>query len=356
MSGKKTSSKWWMWPAIIVAVSTILAIAIVGYSRLHPREALVDNTTCLNTSSTDYQCFQQHYKYLTAKKSPAVAFDDLKQRYSSNAFVRAQCHQITHVIGRTAATAYAADVSEAYTHGDNFCWSGYYHGVMETVIATIGRDKVVPQANNICKTLREKQRYSFYHYNCVHGMGHGFMEVEQDELFKSLIDCDGLADSWERSSCYGGVFMENVMASQTPTKSTQYFRADDPIYPCNAVGTGYQEQCYLMQTSHILQTNNYNFAATFAACDTVAPPFNATCYQSLGRDASGQSVSDGPTTKATCLLGSTTEARSNCVAGAVKDFVSYFHDDTPGKAFCASLPDELRTECYATVTSYYKSF
>lgn len=335
----------------------MISVGIIGYSRYHQfkPEKITDNTSCLNPASTDYQCFQQHYKFLTTKKSTDVAFVDLKAEYKTNNFVRSQCHQLTHVIGRSAAQVYP-DVADAYIHGDNFCSSGYYHGVMETIIAQIGRDKVVPQADNICKTLREKQRYSLFHYNCVHGIGHGFMEVEQDELYNSLSDCDHLTDYWERTSCYGGVFMENVMASQTPDKSTKYFKADDAVYPCDAVSDAYKEQCYLMQTSHILQTNKYNFEATFAACATVAEPFDATCYQSLGRDASGQAISDGPQTKAICLKGASLLAQSNCVAGAVKDFVYYFHSDKQGHQFCDSLPADLRQSCHDTTTAYYKSF
>jgi hypothetical protein len=37
-----------------------------------------------------------------------------------------------HVIGRTALDKYKT-IADTYAHGDQFCWSGYYHGVMEEV-------------------------------------------------------------------------------------------------------------------------------------------------------------------------------------------------------------------------------
>jgi hypothetical protein len=352
---RKLVNTYWL-PITIIGVALIVACGIISYSKLQHKDAKVDSTSCLSDPrSTDYQCFQAHYKEITKTKGVAAAFTDVKAQYQTNEFVKAQCHQISHVIGRTAAKMYP-DVAEAYSHGDQFCWSGYYHGVMETIVAQVGKDNIENRANDICKSLREKQRYSFYHYNCVHGLGHGFMEINDYQLFTALKGCDLITDSWERSSCYGGVFMENVMATVTPGHHTDYLKNDDLLYPCDAVGGGYREQCYLMQTSHMLQVNGYDFTKTFGLCAKVEDQFRTTCYTSLGRDASGSTISDGPKTKAICLLGQDLEARAGCIDGAVKDFVSYFHSDKQAKEFCDSLPADLSGACTQTMVAYYKTF
>ena len=249
------------------------------------------------------------------------------------------------------------DIPTTYSHGDSFCWSGYYHGAMEATVAKIGPDKVLDQAATICAPLGEgEQKYSFDHYNCVHGLGHGFMGIKDSELFDSLDICDTMTDDWERESCYSGVFMENIMAKDNPSHPSKELRADEPLYPCTDVENKYKTQCYLMQTSYALETQNYDFKKVFDLCGTVESEFRPTCYQSLGRDASGNTASDVAKTNANCMLGEDYEARSNCVVGAVKDFISYYHSDTKAKDLCDSFDTDLRQVCLDTAEEYYVGF
>ena len=71
-----------------------------------------------------------YYENLTRTFGVQAAFADLKARYAKSAFVVDQCHQLAHAIGHGAAELYPT-ISEAFANGDMFCWSGYYHGVME---------------------------------------------------------------------------------------------------------------------------------------------------------------------------------------------------------------------------------
>jgi hypothetical protein len=249
-------------------------------------------------------------------------------------------------------------VSQAYVEGDNFCWSGYYHGVMEGIIGHIGIEQLTKESNNICSGVRVgKEQYSFFHYNCAHGLGHGFMANLGDELFTSLTTCDSLRDWWEKESCYGGVFMENIMADLNKEfHATKYLKPDQPLYPCTAVAEAYKHQCYLMQTSYALKVSEQDFSKVFALCATVDGSNRAVCYQSLGRDASGNSISNVDQTYSSCMLGPDQEARSNCVIGAVKDFISYYHSDEKGYELCRKFESELRSVCESTAKEYYKSF
>jgi hypothetical protein len=227
--------------------------------------------------------------------------------------------------------------------------------VMETIIKGIGVDALSKKMNDICSDVPGKSSYSFSYYNCVHGLGHGVMLIYTNDVLASLAACGDLTGSWERSSCAGGVFMENIMIESRGGQS-QFLKKDDPLYPCDASPTEYKTPCYLMQTSHMLVAAGDDFAKVFAQCGTTEEAYRATCYQSLGRDASGRTVSDAPRTKATCMLGGDAFARENCVIGAVKDFVSYFHSDVQAKVFCASLSPELEKVCSSTAQSYYATF
>lgn len=309
---------------------------------------------CQGTDANSFDCYQKHYKGLVDGRGIQAAFEDLRQRYDQNSYVVSQCHPLTHVIGNSAAEKYQT-ASEAYLHGDSFCWSGYYHGVLEGVLSKIGMDKAVAEINDICKDIPGRSKYSFDYYNCVHGLGHGLMAITSDELFQSLKLCDGLQGTWEESSCYGGVFMENVIVDNK-NHFTKYLKPSEPLYPCNAVDERYKSACYLMQTSYMLKVSGQDFSKVFALCGKADKNYIATCYQSLGRDASGHSVSNVESTKKSCYLGTTFEAKSNCIIGAVKDFISYFHSDVQAKTLCNSLGDDLKAVCLSTAESYYKTF
>lgn len=310
---------------------------------------------CTGSESSDFDCYQSYYQKLVRTKGIPAAFADLKARYPENSYIQSQCHPLTHVIGRTAAESYTK-VSEAYTHGDSFCWSGYYHGVLETFAHRIGLQNLKAQINNICADLNSDGKYSFDYFNCVHGIGHGLMAVTDDQLFDSLDYCSSLNGDWEQQSCAGGVYMENVIADGL-NHVTNYLDPKRPLYPCTDSPDKYKNTCYLMQTSYMLKVNGGNFAKTFQWCRE-AGQYEATCDQSLGRDASGRSVSDGPRTKAICVLGATQEEKGDCVIGAVKDFVSYFHSDKQATAFCNLFTEDaaIKNTCLDTMHSYYQSF
>lgn len=349
---RKWGSKLW----IVLPVLLVIASGVVAWRVLAAPAPQVQAVACTGDNASNFSCWQAYYGAVVAGQSPEAAFAIFKQDYQTNPYIKSNCHQIGHVIGRAAAKKYDT-LKETYAHGDNFCWSGYYHGAIETVAQQIGPDKILSQINVVCADFNKTEQYSFEHYNCVHGMGHGLMAVQNDQLFTALKSCDSFEGSWQQSSCYGGVFMENVMNEINPGETSAYLKADDPLYPCTAVDNRYKEQCYLMQTSHALVVLGGDYSKVFTVCADVAAPYDTTCFQSLGRDISGQSSSDVAQTLANCQLGPTKQAQENCFTGAVKDFLSYYHDDKQGLALCSSIPDtQLAASCKSQAVAYYKTF
>jgi hypothetical protein len=269
--------------------------------------------------------------------------------------VQSQCHQIAHIIGRTALKKYGS-LSAAYSRGDDYCSSGYHHGVTEQAISDLGPERIKTQANDVCKEIFIAKPYSLDHHNCTHGFGHGVMAMEGNELFKALKDCDLLDDQWERSSCYGGVYMENVMVALRGDGTSKYLKKDELLYPCTAAETQYKDACYLNQSSYALQQVGYDFAKTFQICATADADFIDICYQSIGRDASGTVNSDIIRTVDNCNKAQNEDAKRNCMIGAAKDNVWYHHSDTEAKKLCVAFGAGLQVSCDQTVQSYYATF
>lgn len=309
---------------------------------------------CSGPTFEQIQCYRAYYQGLLQKEGSKAAMSDLRARYG-DPFIHSQCHQLAHVIGREAALFYHQNLSEAFRYGDSFCWSGYYHGVMEGIVGDIGKENLVAKLDSICKDIPGKEKHSFDYYNCVHGLGHGIMATLGNELPASLKMCDNLTGGWERSSCWSGAFMENIIADEVYHVS-KYLKDDDPLYPCNMVEDTYRNTCYLMQTSRMLALVGRDFSKVFELCSRVEEPYTNTCYQSLGRDASGNTVSNVEMTRKYCMLGRDFRQQSNCIIGAVKDFISFHHSDKEAKELCVSLPQELQETCSTTAENYYKLF
>jgi len=315
-----------------------------------------DSSLCavVPQGETKFQCYQAYYQKLVDTYGVDVAFSDLKKRYTQDQYVVSSCHPLTHVIGREAVTLYPT-ISEAYLHGDSFCWSGYYHGVLEAVVAKIGESNLPKEIDTICAEIPGKATYDFNYYNCVHGLGHGIMELKGDDIFSSLAMCDVLTGNWEQQSCYSGVFMENVI-SFGENGSAPGLKPDQPLYPCTAVDDQYKFQCYLGQTSFVLSQNGGDFKKTFDLCASVEGSYRAVCDQSLGRDAANYANHDGTTTKNTCSLTTDATDIDNCVIGAVKEFISYYHAIDQANAFCNLFSDPEKTSCLTTGKQYFTIF
>lgn len=304
-----------------------------------------------NKFEDDYEYYEKHYSEIVNQNHVKGAFDKLKSSYKTNPNVKSMCHQITHIIGRAAAKKYS-EVGKAFQDGDSFCWSGYYHGVMEGVLSEYSMNSLKDKIKSICSNISGKESYSFDYYNCVHGLGHGIMYMNGNELFDALKVCEYLDGWWEQNSCYGGVFMENVITDDK-NHFTNYLKTDDVFYPCSVVEEKYAYQCYLMQTSHMLDVVD-DFAKVFDLCEQLDEKFEDICYQSLGRDASGSTESDTIKTRNICMLGKNYRQKSNCIIGAAKDFVAYFHSDAEARMFCKSLPAEFQKECLKVVDDFVK--
>ena len=399
---KASSGKWWVLPLFIVAASALIVLGLVlktslvnrapveanqraasdpasedcsaaeasdsacfqGEDQGEHREAVSEPARtsetvapgCSGDPSTDFACLQRRYQDLVRGPGVGAAFAELKNELTSNELASSNCHEMTHIIGHAAAELYG-DVPTTYSRGDSFCGSGYYHGAMEAIVAKIGPDKILEEADALCAGL-----YSFDHYNCAHGLGHGFMRVQENELFESLEMCDVLTDSWEEKRCYGGVFMENVVDKDNPVHPSKYLKADRPLYPCDVVGDRYKDECYQRQSSYALETRGNDFTEAFDLCAKVEDDFRPACYQGLGWDASVQSLKQGTSdvvineaTSTLCNLGKDREARFNCAAGAVDYFIRDSYNDVWAKAFCEYLGADLRAMCLQEVEEYYES-
>jgi hypothetical protein len=232
-------------------------------------------------------------------------------------------------------------VGKAFAGGSASCWSGYYHGVLERAFSGVPESRVSAVARTLCVDS-EIRRTAFVAYQCVHGLGHGLMIYTDYDLPRSLRICDALSGSWDQVSCTGGVFMENISSSYGV--KSRWLKDDDLIYPCNVVKERHKIYCYLMVTSRILPAVGYDFRRTAAFCRRSEPAWVATCYQSLGRDASGQTRQDPSRIAEICRLAGAGEG--DCLYGAARDITSNYADPLRAGELCRNAPARHRDRCF----------
>jgi hypothetical protein len=290
--------------------------------------------------------------------------------------VRRDGHMYVHGLG-IAAYDPARDAAETFTECTELFHAGCYHGVIQAHFS--GMDVIDTAAvNEFCGRVRTRRSDQWTYFQCVHGLGHGLTIHEGHDLPKGLAGCDMLATDWERESCYGGAFMENVgnathphhnaLVSALPAAEPggggghaghgQHGQAPaafepidptDPHHPCSAVSEKYLAACYGMQTTVILHLNGSDFAAAALTCDGAPAAVRRICHQSLGRDASGYAEQDPEETVRLCRRDRSPDGVW-CYVGAVKAITDWSGKPDAGHVFCAEVPDgPARVRCIEAV-------
>jgi len=285
-------------------------------------------------------CYRQAFGNLTYHEGPEKALAQLATDDVRIAGVHADCHQISHWVGRAGLVYYKHDAGQALSHGAMTCNSGYYHGVLQVALAGLPRDVVVRKAKTLCSAPAVNTE-EFLLYQCVHGLGHGLMIYSGNDLPWSLGTCHKLLTEFDRVSCTGGVFMQNL---DTTMGTSRYLRAKDPLYPCTAVAQRDKVYCYLMVTSRILALDGYNWRKTAAWCRKSEPGWVQTCFESYGRDASGTAQYDPRRTMQFCLQAGANAG--DCIYGAARDRGNNYAGGREATRLCTAAPERYRARCY----------
>jgi hypothetical protein len=291
-----------------------------------------------------FGCYQRGFRAIVDAQDPGVALDELDALYKTDDYVRRACHPLAHEIGHLAYAKYHS-VTTAEGYARETCWSGYHHGLMESYISQFNDRQLRSRMNGIC-TQDASHPYSLAYYNCWHGLGHGLTIRFQQDIFHALRFCNAIGHSWERESCYSGVFMQNIVANGSGMHKAVDLKPSDPIYPCDAVTKEQKPSCYLMQTSYVLQVKNWNLPVAFRICDRVEAGFVGTCYRSMGRDISGAALLDPAKVVAQCNEGANAH-RAECIAGAAANAVYDRHARPMADALCKLARPADRAACKA---------
>ncbi|MEO5579010.1 MAG: hypothetical protein ABIR58_00010 [Gemmatimonadaceae bacterium] len=382
----------WLASTVAVAVIAVAAYAM-GKGNIDPSSIVsafgtrtlsalpADSTTMAKAvhgkcgklgGQAEIACYTKPLDSLAAAGDVLGAMSLLGEIQKLDVDARRDGHVYAHMIGITAGKR-GGDVAKTFVLCNTSNQSGCYHGVIQAyfdVAKNVGPDEV----NAVCQAFRGAQADQWLRFQCAHGVGHGLTMFYAHDLPKALTGCDFFSEDWDRHSCYGGAFMENIVNATMPEHPSHglkshdersgtdmagmdhdakpKFRALDPgdlLYPCSIMADRYLVSCYEMQTSVMLNHNKGDIKGAATTCDTAPPRLRHVCYQSLGRDISAYSLQDPVKGVAMCSLG-TPRFQPWCFVGLVKNLVDLNARSEDGMAFCKTLTGESnKLKCYEAV-------
>ena len=325
----------------IKAVAEFVAEEAGGDGDVATAAEFKPDDTKLENCGSDGACLQQAFANLTYEEGGKTALAEFERQMGTNSAVESGCHRIAHMMGAAALARTDGSVGKAFSEGSAVCWSGYYHGILERAFRDVPQEELGKTAAGLCSDA-EVRAVTFILYQCVHGLGHGLMIYTGYDLPLSLKTCDELGEAWDRQSCTGGVFMENLQSSYGVV--SRWLKKNDPIYPCNAVAARHKYYCYLMVTSRILPLVAYDWDRAVPMCQRSEKRWVGLCYQSLGRDASGQTRQNAEQILEICAKAGAYEA--DCVYGAARDITSNDAGGRRAAPFCSQAKPSLRPQCF----------
>ena len=337
----------------LLIVGVGLAAAGFGAARLaggpstpaHPCEA--------RSGTERTACYRRVLSERLTKHGVAAAAAALDSLASANRDIAEHAHEYAHGVG-IEAFSLSPDIAATFAAcGDGYS-SGCRHGVIQAYFES--REAVsATEVEALCQPFKSPGASRWVLFQCVHGMGHGLTMFHEHDLPRALTDCDLLRDGWDRESCYGGAFMENVINATAPHHPASELASRDagahhhaaftaidpaePLYPCSIMAEKYLHACYQMQTSVILHLNGGNIGEAATVCDRAPPHMRPVCYQSLGRDATAYTLRNSRKTAELCQLGSAAY-RPACYVGAAKALVDWTATTDTALAFCRVVAGE----------------
>lgn len=314
---------------------------------------------CSRINGDKIPCYEKHLIPLVDRGGPKLAMGTLMQVANGDRDVRGFGHVYAHAIGMHAFDA-DKNVERTFSSCTDAFQSGCYHGVIEAYFASTGKvDSMSVTA--LCVPWSQPGVYGWLRFQCAHGLGHGLTMHYEHNLVSSLKGCDLLVEDWDRQSCYGGAFMENVVDATEPhhgmpgmdmPEEARTFKQIDKAdlnYPCTILPERYLTTCYQNQVSIIMYFDDHKMPAVAKDCMKVPEKYRYMCFTGFGTDINSFVVGDHLKAIDLCT-NAPVKYREWCIIGVVKNIIDVSAKTADGVSFCQKVNEHhLKSRCYEAV-------
>ncbi len=219
---------------------------------------------------------------------------------------------------------------------------GCSHG-FTTVALADNLDKI-PELVDSCDSLEKSgsKRWG----TCIHGIGHGIATYyKSEDLSNALKTCDDLKRGSE--FCQGGVFMEF-----SSTSSKDYYKKEDPLYPCNSIEDKYKKACMVNQTGVMVRrfrlSNKELTETCLSSNDDILRYY---CVESIGWNIGNKSQANEEAIRKWCSIFEMEEQYNNCIIAAAAGmiFQQFENWSIVSDNLCQDLDSKAQLECFDRV-------
>ncbi len=321
-------------------------------------------------------CWEEHISFAMDQHGVDAAFDELRTLYQAYSEVAVNCHNYAHDLGLLAYIRYGDSVPLDYKAV--YCGQGFYHGFMEGFLSTHKGD--VHSASAYCDRVTaafSSGEYAILGPQCMHGIGHGYMEYLLSTRADLISDpvklvslamsgCAVLPDDDTRFRCASGayaVLKDWINLQHIAGNYVKYFSAQEPYALCRAVSEPWaQSACAWELSKEALVLNNYEPGATFKvekrAGGEWMPKLLPSMYESTAFLIGERGVSlPDKTLIQSCATVSDLDLRAACLRGIVEGIM--FNADPENElgrssSFCRSsaLNEAERAACIRSVIGF----
>jgi hypothetical protein len=321
------------------------------------------------------------FRMVRAEGGVHTALDSLKSMTARDHDLQARGHELAHALGRFAMGE-RRDLAVLRECTPIF-QSGCFHGALEGWFLQ-GGTVDARTVGGICGTRPERGRPAYEVLECWHGLGHGMMVRFSGDIAQALPLCDRLQTATARRECQDGIFMERAIRAvgaesinvgtgpamgahgghaahgggghahgghgdaQASSSSAAPLSQKELSELCSTVDARYQPSCWAYQPVALFEIHGVDPVPVLRACDQAPAAAVRDCYQGFGKQYLGALDGDSPRMIAGCQQGNRAYA-ADCMLGGVEFFTDLEWTIEPGIAFCAQVPADAKSRCYALI-------
>lgn len=326
---------------ITALLFVIIALPLVLNPQRNNNLSVDISTNVKPLSTAEYQKINNQLTTILIDQDPRIALSTLSTIAKNNNQIAAACHPLAHSLGHSAYQKYK-DFSKALAYQSEVCNSGYLHGVIESLFKS--STDLTSSMRTVCQNY---QSTNFQTWECYHGVGHGLMYFNNNDLPTSLKLCSNYQSTFSSQACANGVFMENFNTDQKIHPSS-YLKSNDPFYPCPVENEAYKADCYLYAPIYFLHLYQGKYQEALTWCLTAEEKYRYACSSGVGAETMKQNINNPLFVEKVCLTTQSSEIKS-CISGMIGLLINNYGSLTEARDLCDKLQPQNKSTCSGVV-------
>lgn len=282
---------------VLVGAAVVTLALIAYFFFIHEpknKDVLPELSEITLHQNWSFQTFSSYFQKLADVKGAPYAFDVLlRAEFPPDIDV----HLLGHTVGGML-------YKQQGINGIQLCTQDLRNACSHAVVIGALLEHGESALSDIVDACKEAPGGTGAYTMCFHGLGHGVLAYTDYNLEKAVAMCKKVGTpeykNREYVECVGGAIMEMIDGVHDRVawerQVGNYFRADDPLYPCDAsfMPNDVRSICYDYLTPHLFtvagmnqaQLSSSDFAEAFSYCRVLllGSESRDACYGGFGKE------------------------------------------------------------------------